>query len=268
MLKKSILITGGTSGLGRELVTVFLKNGFTVVTTGRQLMEMPGFENDFRLFRVDFSDLKQTSDTIKEICKNYSFDIIINNAGILSPPDLTLTKDGNEYTFQVNYLAHLLVDELIIAKKPDSEPLTICSVTSPVYTLAKPGLVSFNTEAGYNPWIAYTYSKYFLAMLGRELPEKYPDKNITSFGFDPGIFGSGIYRMQSRFFGILYHIAAPFMRKPSAVARSLFDIIAGDELISGVIYTRKRRVRKLDKAKHSSNNSFREECHSKLAPYL
>jgi NAD(P)-dependent dehydrogenase (short-subunit alcohol dehydrogenase family) len=268
MLKKSILITGGTSGLGRELVTVFLKNGFTVVATGRQPMEMTGFEEDFRLFRVDFNDLKQTSDTVREITRNFSFDIIINNAGILSPPHLILTKDGNEYTFQVNYLAHLLIDELIIKKRTDKKPLIICSITSPVYRLVKSRSDYFNSPASYNPWKAYTYSKLFLALLGRDLPLKYPGQDLTCFGFDPGVFGSGIYRMQSRFFGILYWIAAPFMRRPSHIAKILYRILTETELTSGIVFTFRWKIRKLPEKNIEADTSFSKVCYDKLEPYL
>jgi len=267
MLKKSILITGGTSGLGRELVKVFLNKGFTVAATGRQKIEMPGFEDDFKLFRVDFSDLRQTSDTIKEICKNFSFDIIINNAGILSPPHLILTKDSNEYTFQVNYLAHLLIDDLIIKNRTDKKPLIICSITSPVYRLVKSGSDYFSSTVSYNPWKVYTYSKLFLALLGRELALKYPDQRLTCFGFDPGIFGSGIYRMQSRFFGILYWIAAPFMRRPSRIAKVLFSILTEAELISGIVINCRRKIRKLP-GNNETDNSFNKVCYDKLEPYL
>ncbi|MCK7521451.1 MAG: SDR family NAD(P)-dependent oxidoreductase [Ignavibacteriales bacterium] len=41
---KTVLVTGGTSGLGKELVKSFLNRGFQVVATGRQQVQFPGFE--------------------------------------------------------------------------------------------------------------------------------------------------------------------------------------------------------------------------------
>ena len=80
---QNILITGGTSGLGLELVRLFLDKGFNVITTGRSNIVIPGFEERLKLYIVDFADLKQVASVTKEICNNHSVDYIINNAGIL-----------------------------------------------------------------------------------------------------------------------------------------------------------------------------------------
>lgn len=268
MLKKNVLITGGTSGLGKELAVLFLKNEFTVVATGRQLLALPGYDDDFRLFRVDFSDLKQTSETIKLICGSYKFDIVINNAGILSPPDLTLTNDGNEYTFQVNYLAHLLINETIIMNQADQRPLTICTITSPVYRMGNAGSAWTDNRAKYRPIKAYSYSKLLLALMCRDLPAKYPGRNMICFSFDPGIFSSGIYRMQSPFFGFLYRIAAPFMRSPARVADVLFNILTGNELKNGVIYNIRKKIRNLPDVSDTKSEALRKGCYNKINAYL
>ena len=48
---KSVLITGGTSGLGLELVKVFHDKGFDVICTGRQPKNLPGF-SDGRIYNI------------------------------------------------------------------------------------------------------------------------------------------------------------------------------------------------------------------------
>ncbi|HQG62440.1 MAG TPA: SDR family NAD(P)-dependent oxidoreductase, partial [Bacteroidales bacterium] len=62
---KIILITGGTSGLGLELVKSFLDKGNTVIATGRRELELKSYEGKFHLYRVDFSDLKETASVTK-----------------------------------------------------------------------------------------------------------------------------------------------------------------------------------------------------------
>lgn len=268
MLKGCVLITGGTSGLGKELVMMFLKNGFRVVATGRHPIELQGFEDSFGLFRTDFSDLRQTAETINLICKSYKFDLVINNAGILSPPAVSMTKDGNEYTFQVNYLAHLMINEMIISNHDKDEPLRICTITSPVYRLIKSDANSINSVKYYYPLKAYTYSKFLLAMMCRDLPAKYPDRNLVCCSFNPGVFSSGIYRMQSRVFGFLYKIAAPFMTSPSKVAGVLFGILTGSELKNRVIYDIRSKIRDIPEIDNLHREEFRKECYSKINPYM
>ncbi len=268
MFKGSVLITGGTSGLGKELVILFLKNGFRVAATGRHQLDLQGYENAFKLFRTDFSDLKQTAETLNLVCKSYKFDLVINNAGILSPPSVTMTKDNNEYTFQVNYLAHLMINEIIIRNQDKKDPLRICTITSPVYRLIRSDKNLINTVQGYYPMKAYTYSKLLLALMCRDLPARYHDRNLVCFSFNPGVFSSGIYRMQGRVFGFLYRIAAPFMRSSSKVAGVLFGILTGNNLKNKVIYDIRGKTKDVPDVDFLLRELFRKECYIKINPYL
>jgi NAD(P)-dependent dehydrogenase (short-subunit alcohol dehydrogenase family) len=224
-LNRTVLITGGTSGLGRELVKLFLSEGYEVFATGRMLKGDSYAEQRFHFIEADFSDLTQLSHALKNLADNkVKFDMIINNAGILSPPDYTVTKDGLEYTFQVNFLSHLLIDEFAISNLTDKDPLIFASVTSPVYKMAAPDY-KIPGKKGYRPFKAYAASKYYLLLIGEFLKNKYPRKELKFICFDPGTFGSGIYRMQRGYFRFLYTIAAPFMKSPAKVASQLFNIL-------------------------------------------
>jgi len=262
-----VLVTGGTSGLGLEIVKVFLTRGYYVVVTGRKQVVIPGYEKMFSLYRVDFSDLQQTADTVKQICDNHSIDIIINNAGVLSPPDYTTTKDGFEYTFQVNFLAHLLLNDIVIRRFGDSRVLKMATVTSMVYKLG-------NFETGltgkadkYNPLKSYSDSKLLLALMCKMMTKKYTDIDLRCFSLDPGIFSSSIYRMQNSVFRFLYRIASPFMRKPSLVASVLADILINTEFSCGEIYNIRKKIKHLKKVNPKSVEDFMEVCYRIVVSY-
>ena len=263
-----ILITGGTSGLGLEIVRLFLKKGYYVITTGRKSLVPEGYEERFKLIKVDFNDLKETADTIKTICTNHQVSFIVSNAGILSPPDFKVTMDGNEYTFQVNFLAHLLVNEIIIQRTGRIRPLRIAAITSMVHKLAKPDMNYCRNKEDYSPLKAYSDSKFFLTMMCRHLAEKYQESDISCFSIDPGVFGSSIYRMQKGWFRFLYHIAAPFMRRPSRVANVLAEILTENKFANGGIYNIRKRARSLKVISPAALDSFWEECYSMIRPYL
>lgn len=265
---KTVLITGGTSGLGLELVKLFLQRGYYVIATGRKSLEVPEFGDRFKLFRVDFYDLRQTADTIRTICDNYSVSYVINNAGILSPPDFTTTKDGIEYTFQVNYLAHLLINEIIIQRSGKSHPLRLAAITSVVHKIAKPAITFCRKKEDYTPLKAYSDSKLFIAVMCNLLAKKYQEIDFRCFSIDPGVFGSSIYRMQHSWFRFLYHVAAPFMKRPSKIAMALADILTGDEFTNGVLYDTRKRIRHMKELDPSSINIFREECYKMLNQFL
>lgn len=263
-----ILITGGTSGLGLELVKIFLKEGYNVVATGRNSIDLPGYEGKLSFCRMDFSDLRQTALSIKNICIKQKFDCVINNAGILSPPGLTVTKDGLEYTFQVNFLAHLLINEIIIREQTKDRSLKICAITSPVYKLVKEEWCLPRKAQDYKPVKAYSDSKYYLAWMCKELSVRYPDRKLNCFSFDPGIFSSGIYRMQNSWFRVLYRIAAPFMRNPSKAAAVITSIMREPVISDGAVYNIRTRTADLPDIDSSVADVFWSDCYEKIDDYL
>jgi NAD(P)-dependent dehydrogenase (short-subunit alcohol dehydrogenase family) len=265
---KSILITGGTSGLGLELVKVFHDKGFNVICTGRQTKNLPGFEKRFQFYSVDFSDLSNTARIINETCRRITPDFVICNAGILSTPEYTQTEDGFEYTFQVNFLAHLLINEIIIRSTPDHYPLKIASVTSPVYKMANPFPDWKCDNQNYRPLKAYSESKLFLAMMGSHLAAKYPEKKLECFSIDPGTFRSSIYRTQGRFFRSLYGIAAPFMRNPLKVADAIFEMMVNPGFSDGRIYNIRKRPEPPPEHDQALIGSFWTRCNEITEQYL
>jgi NAD(P)-dependent dehydrogenase (short-subunit alcohol dehydrogenase family) len=263
-----ILITGGTSGLGLALVHYFLNKSWEVVATGRKNVTKSDSGGRFSFVMTDFSNLKQTSDAVKEICGNHDFDIVINNAGVLSPPDFLLTDNGLEYTFQVNFLTHLLLDEIILRKAEPGRPLMIAAIVSPVYRIAESDLKIHAKDTGYRPFKAYSNSKLYLALMCSHLSRKYPSLDLRCFGFDPGVFSSGIYRMQKGWFRMLYRIAAPFMRSPEKIAVRFGELTEWEDIVNGAIYRSGKQKGSVPVIDNQANNNFWQECYKIIKPYL
>jgi len=263
-----VFVTGGTSGLGLVLTKNFLEKGCDVVATGRKNITLPGYKGRFTLLRTDFSNLAQTSEAVRNICRDHRFDIVINNAGILSPPDFQLSDDGFEYTFQVNFLSHLLLSEIIIVNSDPGHPLMIASVVSPVYRIAENDLRLHKPPEEYRPLKAYSASKLFLALMGSYLTGKYPANNLKCIGFDPGTFSSGIYRMQKEWFRIMYRIAAPFMRSPEKVAAGFEEVIKRKDLADGAVYRSGKGKGRIPFAETSAVKAFWKECDKILEKYI
>jgi retinol dehydrogenase 12 len=263
-----VLITGGTSGLGLRIAKYFLEKGYDVVATGRKNISLSGYGEKFSLLRIDFSNMGQTSEAVKKICRNHRFDIVINNAGILSPPDFLLTDDGFEYTFQVNFLSHLILNEIILMNAEPGRPLMIVSTVSPVYRIAEKDLAIYAAKSDYRPIKAYSNSKLYLALMCSYLPRKYPMSEIRSIGFDPGIFSSEIYRMQKEWFRMLYRIAAPFMRSPEKVAIRFGEVIKREDLADGAVYRSGKGKGSLPVAEIKAVNAFWKACDKIIEPYV
>jgi len=266
--RRNILITGGTSGLGLELVRHFLYKGFFVVTTGRRGIDVSGYENMFRLFRADFCDLGQTADIFRKICRDHTFDYIIYNAGILSPPEFIKTDNGFELTYQVNFLAHLLANEIIIRHHDPVMPLRIAAVTSMAYRVAEPDFIPVSSSSEYKAWRAYSDSKLYLALMCRHYSSKFADSKMQFFSYDPGIFGSQLYRTQSGIFRIIYQTGVKILRNPAKPAAVLSDLLTGSEIINGAVYDVRKRIRKLPEPDNSDSNTFWECAMSEIVKFL
>lgn len=264
---RSILITGGTSGLGLELVKHFLSAGYEVYTIGRDLKNISLDKRKFHFIKSDLSDLSQLSGTIHDLLdKKIAFDVVINNAGVLGPSKFKTTKDGFEYTFQVNFLSHLLINELILSRRADNEPLNLVSITSPVYKYYTPGF-KLISEADFHSFRSYSESKIYLLLLGGFLAEKYPEKTLNYFSFNPGIFRSGISRMKKNWFKKMYRIGSPLMRDPSNVALTLKDILLSEEIINGTVYKSENRYKFVNHIDKMAVDSFMGKCHNLIEPY-
>jgi len=233
---QNILITGGTSGLGFELAKICCSHKYNVWITGRSLKKGLPEGMKIHFLRIDFSDLNQTRRVIKEIIdQGIRFDIIVNNAGVLGPVSFCRTVDGFEYTFQVNFLTHLLIDDMIISASEPGHPVKLAVVTSPIYRFVSPDF-KMPDEATYEPYTVYALSKYYLLLSADYLKKKHIDKDIRLINFNPGVFRSGIYRVKQKWFQVLYKIAAPFMRSPALVALKLFELLESNSVSEGIIY--------------------------------
>ena len=266
---KNILITGGTSGLGLELVKHFLSKSYNVYTTGRDL-KGAGFSSEkFHFMAVDFSDLNRVSELIYHLNEQaISFNIIINNAGILSPPVYTETKNGYEYSFQVNFLSHLLLDEIILSNIKSTEFPLIVSVTSPVYSYIRKAPDIYADRSEYRAFKSYVSSKFSLVLLGIWLSEKYKENHLSCFSFNPGTFSSGICRMQKSWFQSIYRIASPFMRNPRKVAGILTEILQEQEIINAAVYRDKNNFKIPDSIDKEATESFMGRCYALIESYI
>ncbi|MCS3532981.1 SDR family oxidoreductase [Chryseobacterium sp. JUb7] len=82
-MQKTIFITGASSGLGKTTAKLFHSKGWKVIATVRnpeKETELDQFEN-IKVFKLDVSKKEELENTVFEILKNYSVDVVLNNAG-------------------------------------------------------------------------------------------------------------------------------------------------------------------------------------------
>lgn len=134
-MKKSILITGSTDGIGKLLAIKLAIEGHTVYVHGRNknklselLSEIKTLSKNEKIygFVADFSDLIAVKSMAEQIKKEVPrIDVLINNAGIYKSENI-LNKNGFDIRFVVNYFApYILTNKLIPLLQKSVEPRII-----------------------------------------------------------------------------------------------------------------------------------------------
>jgi len=198
---KTILITGGTGGLGRETAIVLAKYGAKVIFTGRDEakgkqaeQEMKQGRNDLSIeFRlVDFNSLENVRSFVGQITReNIKIDILINNAAITNAK-FEKTVDGIESQMQVNHYAPFLLISSLIPQLREWKTRVII-VASDTYIAATNDFEarSLKPPPG-RPSATYAVSKraniYFSAVLN----DKLKDSGAISVALHPGFIVTGL----------------------------------------------------------------------------
>jgi NAD(P)-dependent dehydrogenase (short-subunit alcohol dehydrogenase family) len=137
---KTVLITGSTDGLGRELARALAADGAHVIVHGRSVERGEALVKDItesgtgsaRFHAADFASIEEVRRFARTIAENHPrLDLLVNNAGILRRGEERHTSaDGHELQFAINYLAGwILAHELRPALKA-AAPSRVVNVAS------------------------------------------------------------------------------------------------------------------------------------------
>lgn len=188
-----ILVTGATSGLGREVALRLAAGGAHVIAHGRDeargaelIREIgQGGKGSGRFYAADFASPAEIRTFAAAVLRDYDrLDVLVNNAGVGSVPEnRELTADGHEYRFQVNYLSGVLLTRLLLPRLLSSTPARIVNVSS---LSASP--IDFDDvmiARNFSPMRAYGQSKLAQVMYTIDLAEELKDKGVLVNALHP-----------------------------------------------------------------------------------
>ncbi len=190
---KSVLITGGNTGIGKATavalaqlgahVTIACRNAERGESARADIARISGRDAD--LVRLDLASLASVRQTADELdAADRRFDVLINNAGVAVFGRRRTTEDGFERQFGVNHLGHFLLTTLLI----DRISSRVINVSSAGYALAKAGLRwdDLQWEQDYDGWSAYGASKLANLYFTWELADRLADRGVTANALHPG----------------------------------------------------------------------------------
>ncbi|RAW46298.1 short-chain dehydrogenase [Halorubrum sp. 48-1-W] len=191
-----VLLTGGTSGIGRIAATELAEHGATVGVVGRErsrgeslAAESSTLPGEIRFHRADLATQSAVRSLATEIRETYDqLDALVHNAG-LSVSERTETADGVERTLAVNHLAPYLLTHELLDVVLASAPARIVTTGSETHRRASIDFEDLQFERDYDALQAYSRSKLALIAFTLELADRVPE-GVTANSFHPGFVPS------------------------------------------------------------------------------
>ena len=243
MAGKTVLITGGSGGIGKATAVGLAALGARVAITGRDRGRAEAAAVEIRAatgnpevdaYGADLSSQAEVRRLAAEVLDAYPrLDVLVNNVGG-SWATRHVTVDGLEHTFAVNHLAAFLLTNLLLGRLKASAPARIVSVSSGAQSLGRIDFEDLQGERGYSEQKAYPQSKLATVMFTYELARRLEGSGVTATVLHPGVVRTGFGAEDpSRIFKLLVPLWRPFMKTPKQGAETSI-YLASSPAVEGV----------------------------------
>ncbi len=235
-----VLITGGTSGIGKAAATALAAMGAQVVVTGRNRERGEGAVEEIRrdsenarvsLLLADLAVQAEVRRLAGEFKERYDrLDVLVNNAGLIRNRR-TETPDGIEMTLAVNHLAPFLLTNLLLDRLEESAPSRIITVASEAQRQAK--RVDFDNLQGEQRYAAfriYGQSKLANILFTFELAERLRGTGVTANCVHPGGTNTGFGNDDRGLTTLLIRVVQPFLRGPEQGADTVIYLASSPDV--------------------------------------
>ncbi|MGA8045975.1 MAG: SDR family oxidoreductase [Dermatophilaceae bacterium] len=223
MTGKTVLVTGGTGGIGLATAAALAELGARVGIVGRDparaqaaATQLQGEGADVDVFVADMSSQSQVRRLADQVLTAYPrLDVLVNNVGGYWATRHT-TADGLERTFAVNHLAPFLLTNLLIDRLRDSAPARVVTVSSGAQAMGNIDFDDLQGERGYSGQRAYNQSKLANVMFTYELARRLEGSGVTANVLHPGVVRTNFGREDSTgWMRLMLPVIRPFMKSPN-----------------------------------------------------
>jgi len=216
MQGKTVVITGGTSGIGQVAAETLAKMGARIVLVARsasrggaaisRLREIaPGANHS--IYYGDLSRLAEIRRVAKEIAAAETrIDVLVNNAGAMFG-ERQVTEDGLELTFATNHLSYFVMTHLLSERLITSAPSRIINTSSHAHYRATIDFDNLQYDHDYKSFPAYSRSKLCNVLFTRVLARRLAGTGVTANSLHPGFvntrFGDESGGAMARIIGLM-----------------------------------------------------------------
>lgn len=241
MTGKTVLVTGGTGGIGLATAAGLAALGARVGIVGRDparseaaAMRLRGCGGDVDVFVADMSSQHEVRRLVGEVLASYPrLDVLVNNVGGYWATRRT-TVDGLEHTFAVNHLAPFLLTNLLLDRLRASASARVVTVSSGAQAMGRIDFEDLQGERDYSGQRAYNQSKLANVMFTYELARRLAGTGVTANALHPGVVRTNVGREDSKgWMRLMLPVIRPFLKSPEhGAATSLY--LASSAEVEGV----------------------------------
>ena len=239
MAGRTVLVTGGTSGIGRATALGLAAMGAQLAITGRDRERTEDAAREIRgagggqvdVFVADLSAQSQVRRLADEVLQRLPrIDVLVNNAGGFWNTR-HVTADGLERTFALNHLAPFLLTSLLLGRLKRTAPARVVTVSSNVQARGRIDFDDLQAERSYSGARAYNQSKLANVLFTYELARRLEGTAVTANALHPGLvrtsFGAEDPGAVQRLF---VPFVRPFMKTPARGAATSIQLASAPGL--------------------------------------
>ena len=212
---KLCMVTGASSGIGREIALGLAKMGARVVMVCRDMSRGEAALEYVRRCSGDaqaelmLADLS-SQDGIRKLAGAYraKYDllhVLVNNASVINHRR-ELSADGIEMTFAVNYLAYFMLTNLLLGLLKHGAPARIVNITSAVHRTVRLDFTNLQGENRYNRDRIYAQSKLADIIFTSELARRLEGTGVTANSVCPGAVSSNLWTHSSKAVALFFRV--------------------------------------------------------------
>jgi len=250
MDKKTCLVTGGTSGVGKAIATGVAEAGYRVVIVSRteekgrkaveDIVRKTG-NTDVSFLLADLSIQSSIRDLAEEFKSRYDrLDVLANCAGILKPKK-EVTPEGIDLMLAVDYLAHFLLTNLLTDILIKSAPSRVITVVGNHRYLEKIRIDfdDIQFDKNYSGFRAALICALMRAVFSFVFAERMKGRGISSNAFHPGLVKSRLGRYLPLYLKTFVNAIMLFV--PQKCKTGVYLALSNDvEGVTGEFFVRKK----------------------------
>lgn len=244
------LVTGATSGIGKEIARSLATLGAHVGIVGRDHGRTEAVAHEIRgegsadVLLGDLASLDQVRTVAHEILSRYPrIDVFVSNAGVYRIRR-SVTADGYEETFAVNHLAPFLLINLLLDRLKESSARIVLTASG-AHQGATLDFDDLLLERSYGHWRAYSRSKLANIMFTYALARRLDGTGVTVNCFHPGFVASSLGKGNGFPVRPFYLLARPFAVSPQKGAETGVWLATAKDVagVSGKYFYKRREAR-------------------------